>query len=194
MFDRITKEFFDSGKSFDEFLEDATEDEAKRFQLYFRKSAKKFSSEQFRVDVDYPINLLVAATTWCWDSQTNLPILVHIANNSPNITLKIFNKDEYPFLVTKVNDGEKVPQMLVFTQDFYYLDRWVERSTLAYQLYAKFRKEYGWSEEAKDEFLKHYRAAYLRDQQNIEQKVIDEVHTLLKRADSISSATSRFSN
>ena len=91
MIDRITKEFFDSGKSFDEFLEEASEDEVKRFQLYYRKSEKRFSAEQFRIDVDYPINLVVAATTWCWDSQTNLPILVHIANNSPNINLKIFN-------------------------------------------------------------------------------------------------------
>jgi len=107
MIDRITEEFFDSGKAFDEFLKDATEDEAKRFQRYYDKSAERFTADQFRIDVDYLINLLVAATPWCWDSQTNLPILVHIANNSPNINLKIFNKDEYPFLVTKVNNGEK---------------------------------------------------------------------------------------
>ena len=193
MIDRITEEFFDSGKSFDEFLEEATEDEVKRFQLYYRKSAKRFSAEQFRIDVDYPINLVVAATTWCWDSQTNLPILVHIANNSPNINLKIFNKDNYPFLITKVNNGEKIPQVLIFTKDFYYLDRWVERSTITYQLYAKLRKQFGWTEETKDEFLKQYRREFLQNQQSIEQSVIDEIRTLVKRADAVSSATSRFS-
>lgn len=190
MIERITKEFFNSGKSFDEFLEDATEDEAKRFRLYYRRSAKKFTPEQFRIDIDRPINLLVTATTWCWDSQTNLQILVHIANNSPKVNLKILNQDKYPFLAIKVKSRLKVPQILVFSENFYYLDRWVERSTLAYQLYAKFRKQYGWKEENRDEFLKQYRTAYLRDQQNFERSVIDEIHALLKRAEAVSSATS----
>ncbi|MHA2055306.1 MAG: thioredoxin family protein [Candidatus Hodarchaeales archaeon] len=150
MIDRITKRFFDSGKSFEEFLEDATEDEAKRMALYYTKIEKKFPREIFRIDLNYEINLVVAATTWCWDSQTNVPVLVHIANNSPNINLKIFNKDDLPFLVAKINNGEKIPQVLLYTKDYYFLDRWVERSTKAYELFAEMRKKYGWKEETKD--------------------------------------------
>ena len=92
-----------------------------------------------------------------------------------------------------MNNGEKIPQVLIFTKDFYYLDRWVERSTITYQLYAKLRKQFGWTEETKDEFLKQYRKEFLQNQQSIEQSVIDEIRTLVKRADAVSSATSRFS-
>jgi hypothetical protein len=190
--DRITQQFFDSGKSFEEFLEEATEDEAKRFALYYKRSGEFFPPESLRIDTDYEINLVVAATTWCWDSQTNVPILVHMANNSPNINLRIFNKDNLPFLVSKINNGEKVPQVLVYTKDFYYLDRWVERSTKTYELYAEIRKKIGWEEETENKFIQEYRKSFLKIQKELGQSVIDEITVLLKRAAFISASTSRF--
>ncbi len=177
--------------SFEDFLKDATEDDRKRFLYYHDKSAKKHSPEFFRIELKYPINLLVLATTWCWDSQTNVPILTHIAEQSPNINMTLMNKDHLPFMVTKVNNGEKVPQVLVFTEDFHYLDRWVERSTRAYLLYAEYRKKYGWSEETKDEFVKQYRKAFLKHQIEIEESVVNEIRTLLTRADAISASSPR---
>ena len=194
MIDRITYNFFNRGMSFDEFLKDATEDDAKRFRYYYDKSAKKHAPESFRIDLEHPINILVAATTWCWDSQTNIPIITRIAEHSPNLNMKIMNKDQLPFLVTKVNDGEKVPQVLVFTEDFYYLDRWVERSTRAYLLYAEYRKKYGWAEETKDEFVKQYRKGFLKHQTEIERSVIDEMRILLARADAVSASTVRLTD
>lgn len=191
MIDRITYNFFNKGMTFEDFLKDATEDDRKRFLYYYDKSAKKHSPESLRIDLKYPINLLVLATTWCWDSQTNVPILAHIAEQSPNINMKLMNKDHMPFMITKVNNGEKVPQVLVFTEDFHYLDRWVERSTRAYLLYAEYRKKYGWSEETKDEFVKEYRKAFLKHQIEIEESVMKEIRTLLTRADAISASTAR---
>lgn len=188
---RITREFFETGENFDDFIKSGTEEEQNRFQLYYRKSEKKFSIEEFRVDLEYPINLLLLGTPWCWDSQTNVPIILRIAENSPNINIKIFNKDAYPFLAETINGGEKVPQLLVFSQDFYYIDRWVERSTRTYELYAKTRKELGWDPEKKQEFAKEYRKRYLRIQEELESSVIKEIHTLLKRADAIQASTAR---
>jgi len=135
---------------------------------------------------------MLVATTWCWDSQTNVPLIVHLADQNPKLNLKIFNKDKYPFLVDKINGGEKVPQLLLYTKDFYYLDRWVERSTPGYKLYANLRKEYGWKEENKSEFVKQYRKEFLRQQKSLERAVLEEIHMLLQRADEIQKSTSRF--
>ncbi|MCK4849110.1 MAG: thioredoxin family protein [Candidatus Heimdallarchaeota archaeon] len=192
MLEKISKEFFESGITFDEFLKEGTEDEAKRTQLYYSKSAKNFTPEELRIDIEHPINLMLVATTWCWDSQTNVPVIVHLANHNPKINLRIFNKDNYPFLADKINGGEKVPQLLFYTKDFYYLDRWVERSTPGYKLYAELRKQYGWKEENKPEFIKQYRKEFLRQQKNLEHAVFDEIHAILKRADEIQKSTSRF--
>ncbi|UCG00704.1 MAG: thioredoxin family protein [Candidatus Heimdallarchaeota archaeon] len=192
MLERITGEFYQTGDTFDEFLQSGTEDEQERFNLYYRRLEKKFSPEEFRIDLNYPVNLLVLATTWCWDSKTNVPVFIRIAEHSPNVNLKIFNKDRYPFLVDKINGGEKVPQVLIFSQDYQYLDRWVERTTLGYQLYGDVRKEYGWDESVADEFLKDYRKKYLKQQKDLEKALIQETRTLLTRIDAIQAATGRF--
>ncbi|MFX1284587.1 MAG: thioredoxin family protein [Promethearchaeota archaeon] len=191
MLDRITQEFYETGISFEDFLKSGTEDEQQRISLYHRRLVNKFSPDDFRIDLNYPVNLLLIATTWCWDSITNVPALVKIAEHSPNVNLKIFNKDHYPFLVERINGGEKIPQVLVFSKDFYYLDRWVERTTMGYQLYSDVRKEYGWDESVSDDFLKEYRKRFLKNQKKLEEALLQEIRALLKRTDTIQAATAR---
>ena len=190
--DRITQEFYQTGKSFEEFIKDGTEEEQDRFKLYFRKTEVNYSPEEFQIDLEYPVNILVAATTWCWDSQTNLPLLVRIAEKNPNLNLQIFNKDKYPFLINRINNGEKVPQVLFFSKDFYFLDNWIERPTLAYKLYSEVYNEFGWAKEKKSEFIKEYRKRFLKQQKEIGNALIHEIKTILYRIDSIQAATARF--
>ncbi|MHA1975235.1 MAG: thioredoxin family protein [Candidatus Hodarchaeales archaeon] len=188
MIERITHSFFQKGMIFEEFIQEGTKDERERFQLYYRKVEKKFSPEQLRIKLENEVNLLLLATPWCWDSQTNVPIIVRIAENSPKINLSIFNKDKYPFLIDKINGGEKVPQLLFFSKDYYYLDRWVERPTKTYQLYGELRKELGWESEG---FVKEYRKRFLKIQKELEESLIEEIKTLSVRADAIQNATGR---
>jgi hypothetical protein len=191
MLEKITKEFFLSGKSYDEFLKEGKEDEIKRTQLYYSKIEKNFSHEDFYVELEHPVKLMLIATNWCWDSQTNVPLIVHLAKNNPDISLRIFNKDYYPFLADRINKGEKVPQLLFYSKDFYYLDRWVERSTAGYKLYADIRKQYGWTEEANPDFIKEYKKQFLQQQKSIERAALDEIQSLLRRIDQIQRATRR---
>lgn len=191
MVERITEEFFKSGVSFDEFIKEGTDDEAQRMELYHRKVEKKFTPEELRIDTQYPVNLLVLATTWCWDSQTNIPIIARIGDENPNINVRFFNKDKLPFLARRINGGEKVPQVLFFTKDYYYLDRWVERSTKIYQLYGGVRAELGWEIE-KSDFAKEYRKRFLKIHKELEESVIHEIKEKITRADAMQMATGRF--
>lgn len=192
MLERITEEFYNSGLSLNEYLSQIKKEEQTRTRLYYNRCQKGFSEEELRIDLEYPVNLVVASCGWCWDCQTNIPVLVHLAEQSPNINLRIFNKDHLPFLVDRINGGEKVPQVLVFSQDYYFLDRWVERTTFAYQLAAKYRKKHGWAKQNSDAFLKEYRAEYIRNYKIIQSEVIREFRELLKRTDAIQGATVRY--
>lgn len=118
MMDQITKEFFQTGQSFEDFVKEGTPDEQNRLQLYNDRNVKDISPEEYKIDLDFPVNIVVAATTWCWDSQTNVPILVRIAKHNPKINLTIFNKDRFPFIIDRINKGEKVPQALIYSMDF----------------------------------------------------------------------------
>ena len=191
MLERITEEFFLKGDSFNDFLKLGTEEEQQRFRLYYRRLPKKFSPEEFLIEVKHPINLLMLATTWCWDSQTNVPILIRIAEHNPKINLTIFNKDRFPFIIDRINKGEKVPQALIYSKDFYYIDRWVERTTYAYKLFAEVYEELGWDTEKKSEFIKEYRKRYLKQQKEINLELIQEIKSILKRTDAIQASTMR---
>lgn len=191
MMDQITKEFFQTGQSFEDFVKEGTTDEQNRFQLYYDKRAEDISPEEYKIDLVFPVNIVVAATTWCWDSQTNVPILVRIAEHNPKINLTIFNKDRLPFIIDRINKGEKVPQALIYSKDFYYIDRWVERTTYAYKLFAEVYEELGWDTEKKSEFIKEYRKRYLKQQKEINLKLIQEIKSILKRTDAIQASTMR---
>ena len=191
MMDQITKEFFQTGQSFEDFVKEGTPDEQKRSQRYYDKSAKDISPEEYKIDLVFPVNIVIAATTWCWDSQTNVPILVRIAEHNPKINLTIFNKDRFPFIIDRINNGEKVPQALIYSKDFYYLDRWVERTTYAYKLFAEVYEELGWDKEKKNEFIKEYRKRYLKQHKEINLAVIEEINSILKRTDAVQASTMR---
>ncbi|MFX1508520.1 MAG: thioredoxin family protein, partial [Promethearchaeota archaeon] len=85
LLERITEEFYQTGSSFDEFIQAGTEDEKERISLYYRRLDKKFTPENLRIELTQPVNLLIIATTWCWDSKTNVPVFVKIAEQNPNI-------------------------------------------------------------------------------------------------------------
>lgn len=191
MMDQITKEFFQTGQSFEDFVKEGTTDEQNRFQLYYDKRAEDISPEEYKIDLVFPVNIVVAATTWCWDSQTNVPILVRIAEHNPKINLTIFNKDRFPFIIDRINNGEKVPQVLIYSKDFYYIDRWVERTTYAYKLFAEVYEELGWDTEKKSEFIKEYRKRYLKQHKEINLELIQEIKSILKRTDAIQASTMR---
>jgi hypothetical protein len=191
VFDRITEEFFQTGLSYPEFTTTGTEDEQKRISLYFRRTENDFSPEEYHVDLTHPVNLIAAATTWCWDCHNFLPLLVRIADYNLNINVKFFNKDHYPFLVVKTNKTEKVPQILFFAKDFYYITRWVERPTIAYQLYAKVHREIGWDKSVSSEFTREYHKQFLRKRKEFGKAFLQEMEQLLYRVDFIQASSPR---
>ncbi|MFX0212277.1 MAG: thioredoxin family protein [Candidatus Hodarchaeota archaeon] len=193
--DQIDKVFFETGISFKEYLERMeSEEDRKRTQRYYDRVLRDFSSSQLKVSIKRKLHLVVIVATWCWDCKTNIPVIARIVENSLNITLKLFIKEEImdTGLLAKINASERIPQLLVFSEDFWFIDRWVERSIRAYQLYAEYKNRYGWGKDRFDLFLKEYRKAYLRQKKEIDQAVIKEIHGILVKADALSEATARY--
>ncbi|MFX1513073.1 MAG: thioredoxin family protein [Promethearchaeota archaeon] len=197
--EKITEEFFNTGMSFNDYLDRMeTEDDKKRTKRYHDRITKNFTPKQLKIDIENQLHLVVIVATWCWDCKANVPVFERIVENSPNLAIKYFIKEElqedpiHKKLLSKINGSERIPQLLIFSKDFYFIDRWVERSTKTYQLYIEYRNRYGWEKENKDVFIREYRKAYLRMQKKIEETVIDEVHRMLRKANIISDATYRY--
>jgi hypothetical protein len=70
-------------------------------------------------DVQKPLIWLVLAEGWCGDVAQNLPVIAKIANESPNITLKILLRTENTDIMDQylTNGGRSIPKLVCFDAD-----------------------------------------------------------------------------
>ncbi|MFQ5865719.1 MAG: thioredoxin family protein [bacterium] len=80
-----------------------------------------------------PMNVMVIAEDWCPDVVHNLPIVAKIVDHTPNLTLRIFFRDQNPALMDQylTNGNRAIPVVVFFDQKFNEVARWVRRPTKA---------------------------------------------------------------
>ncbi len=76
----------------------------------------------------------------------------------------------------------------MYSQDGYFIDRWIERPTLIYEYYGKLRLRLGW--ENKD-FYREYRKGYLQRYKEFNEAIVDDLLDKFKRASAIMSTSPR---
>lgn len=94
--------------------------------------------------LDEPVNVLVLSEDWCPDCTDNLPILNHIAEQTGNVNLRIFSRDENKDLADQfLYNGEysKVPTIILLDQDLNVLGHVIERPDSVTELRLEKRKE-----------------------------------------------------
>lgn len=188
---RITETFFNTGHNYAEMLEEASTDQRLKFELNFRRAQKNFEEESFSLDLACPLNLVAVGAPWCFDCKIHFPLLELVAQTSPQVRVKYFNKDHYPFLCEPMNGGEKIPQILVFAPDYVYVTRWVERPTLTSQLIASIRRDLGWGRDVQETYKIEYHRRLLKNIKPFQEAFLQELRTMLIRTDAILGTTKR---
>ena len=187
---------FDTGLSFNEWLDTTEESIKEKTKRYYEKIYMMVVSEyksRITISSEFKINILAVIQDNCWDCQFYLPVLARLAENEPNINLKIFRKDNpiIESLLEPVNGGMKTPYVLFYSIDGYYIDRWVERPTIVYELYAKIKRELGFDNQ---EFYKEYRKAFLKDQEIFYRAAAEELALKICRANAIQGTSKRINS
>jgi hypothetical protein len=98
MIDKIPEEFFNKGITFQDYLNRMDPETRKLTETYYNRVTRRFTPEELNIDLQFPINLVGVVATWCFDCHVNIPILTRIAEFSPNVTLKLFIKEETPIV------------------------------------------------------------------------------------------------
>ncbi|MFW9995417.1 MAG: thioredoxin family protein [Candidatus Odinarchaeota archaeon] len=188
------KDLFNEGKTFDEYV-DAIEDKdhAKRYRLYYKRASIPDDILEKLSNLKYPLNVIVLAADWCWDCQTNVPIIIKLAEASNKINVRFFKKEEYPDLNWKTNGGDKVPMVHFFSEDGYYVTTWIEKPTITYMIYGRLRQKLGWDID-KYEFLKEYRQEFLRNQAELNEATAREILDVLLKVEAIFSTSPRLNH
>ncbi len=122
-------------------------------------------------DVKEPQTWLVLTEGWCGDAAQNLPVIHKIAEENPNIDLKLVLRDENVELMDEflTNGGRSIPKLIALDKENEVISTWGPRPTTATKMVADYKNEHG-SLDA--EFKKNLQVWYNKDKGNDVQKDI----------------------
>jgi hypothetical protein len=89
--------------------------------------------------------LLVVGESWCGDGANSVPYLAWLADNSPNLELRIVRKHDGGALLAthKVNGREAIPLVLLLDENFVERGAWVEQPKALREMVARRTGESG---------------------------------------------------
>jgi hypothetical protein len=95
--------------------------------------------------ISQPQTWLVIAEGWCGDAAQNLPIIHKIAETSNLVNLKVVLRDDNEDLMNLflTNGGKSIPKLVVLDKNNNVLNTWGPRPTIAAQIVANYKTEYG---------------------------------------------------
>ena len=123
-------------------------------------------------DINEPQTWLVLTEGWCGDAAQNLPVIHKIAEENPNIDLKIVLRDENLELMDEflTNGGRSIPKMIVLDDDKTVKNTWGPRPTIATKMVQDYKAANG-SLDA--EFKKDLQVWYNKDKgNNVQEDVV----------------------
>lgn len=136
---KFFKEFFNTGLSYDEYLSGSPPNHAERWRAFEQKIALGADQLQVLSGFTRKMNVLVMSGVWCGDCARQGPMLRRIEQACPVITFRYLDNRQNPLLQEelRINGAEKVPVVVVLSEDFFELSRFGDRHLGVYRKKAK---------------------------------------------------------
>jgi hypothetical protein len=139
----IDRARFDQGLTYGAYKEQMTRNRDRLEENERRVDLSKEDLAAFR-DLPSPVKVLVLAEDWCGDVIANLPVLGRLAEDSGNLDVRIFLRDQNDDIMQRyLNKGQfkSIPVFVFFDDDFRELGHWIERPASVTEVRAKRRKD-----------------------------------------------------
>ena len=96
-------------------------------------------------DVKEPQTWLVLTEGWCGDAAQNLPVIHKIAEENPNINLKLVLRDENIELMDEflTNGGRAIPKLIALDEENEVISTWGPRPNAATRMVADYKNKHG---------------------------------------------------
>lgn len=96
-------------------------------------------------DVKEPQTWLVLTEGWCGDAAQNLPVINKVAEENPNINLKLVLRDENLELMDEflTNGGRSIPKLIALNQENEVINTWGPRPTIATKMVVDYKEKHG---------------------------------------------------
>jgi len=165
----VTKERFNQGMTFQQYLDQMTTNKDKFVQNMAEATIRPADRAVFAGRKE-KLRVLVLTEDWCGDALTNFPVLAKLVEGAPNVEMRVFLRDRNPDLIDQyLNQGmfRSIPVFVFFDDRMNELARFVERppSVTEYMERKQLELRRAMREEKKDEWR---------------QAAVEELKTLLK--------------
>jgi thiol-disulfide isomerase/thioredoxin len=127
----ISRERYETGLTAQQFRDSMRENQ-ERYDDNVK--ANTFTPEDLQFFKEHPISIAAIAEDWCPDVIHFLPVAIKLAQESPDVTLRIFKRDDNLDLMSQyLKDGEfqSVPTLVVYDQGWNELGFYSERPAAA---------------------------------------------------------------
>lgn len=96
-------------------------------------------------DINEPQTWLVLTEGWCGDAAQNLPVIHKLAEENPNINLKLVLRDENLELMDGflTNGGRSIPKLIALDKENEVINTWGPRPTIATKMVADYKEKNG---------------------------------------------------
>ena len=185
------KLFNENAMSYTQWLDSFEKPESKeRTMTHFSQSTfiEEYSKKQLE-ELHYKQYILAIVADWCGDCHRNVPVFEHICNSSDLLELKFLKKEDHLDLILKSNGSEKIPYVMFYSQDGFYVANWIERSFEAYKLVSKTLQKFHYQKD--EEFFKAYRETMASDNDMIHKSTADEIINVILKVNAIQAASGR---
>lgn len=122
-------ELWDTALTFDEFVADAAPQHRALWLAVHRRTALPLWARERIAALAEPIRLVVLAEDWCGDGANAIPVLARLAEESPNVELRMLHRDEHPAVMGRYLTGgaRAIPVVIILTENMEELGRWGPR-------------------------------------------------------------------
>jgi thiol-disulfide isomerase/thioredoxin len=126
----VTKERFDEGMTYQQYIDQITQNKERFVANYENASFSPESLEHFKNQPE-PLNVLAIGEDWCGDVVANFPVLAKLADQvDGKLNVRVFPRDQNEDLINQyLNQGKykSIPVFVFFDQNMRELGHFIER-------------------------------------------------------------------
>ncbi len=125
---KLTQEKFDQGMTTQQYIDQIKVNKEPFVTIYETVQIPAESLDLFN-GLSEPLKLAVFTADWCGDAVSTTPVILKLADSTPNISLQVFNRDDELELSNSFLPEHRagtVPIFVVMDQDLNELARFIE--------------------------------------------------------------------
>ncbi len=125
---RLTQEKFDQGMTTQQYIDQIKVNKEPFVTIYETVQVPAGSLSLFN-GLSEPLKLAVFTADWCGDAVSTTPVILKLADSTPNISLQVFNRDDELDLSNSLLPEHRagtVPIFVVMDQDMNQVVRFIE--------------------------------------------------------------------